>query len=739
MKEPSPVRSLLWAVGLITLLVVPSSTSSGQVGSIEGRVLSSRDREPVEFALIHLEEIRRTAQADMEGAFKLEGVPAGHYTIHVTRIGFHPLSQVLDLTEGERLVVQLLMESETITIGQVTVESDRATGSALGVEHRMEGENLRQHLGTTIAETLDEEPGIAMRSMGPAPARPVMRGLGGERLLVLENGGRTGDLSQTSSDHALVIDPLTADRLEILRGPAALVHGSNTLGGAINVVRETILSAVPDGVHASYAIQGQSVSSGVAGGGGVSLPIGKSWALRAGGSHRRGEDVHTPEGRLKNTDLRTSTGTIGLSRVWSNGFVGASGSMYESGYGIPGGFIGAHPNGVSVDVSKEQAEVRFELLPSKEWLRRIEAVGSWTRYHHGEFESSGALGIEYGLLTWESRILAHTGHLGPFEHGAFGAWVEVRDYAAGGFSFTPPTMEQTVALFAFQDFHVGPNSVQIGARYDQRFVRPSETIDSDIGQIGDRDFGDVSASVSIERVIARGVTLSAMAMRSLRLPGIEELFSEGPHLAAYSFEVGNPDLFKEIGTGAEIAVRLDRSRMSGSIALFQNRFKDYLFPLNTGELNYRIYVPIYQFTGTDALMNGAEGQVRYQLDSKWSASATASYVRGTLTELDTPIPWMPPLRGAAQLMWDNGSWSMSASLRAAASQDRLGPFEEGTDGYLVPDISFEYHRVAFGMLQTFNLGVDNITNTSYRDHLSRVKSILPEPGRNVRLLYRAYF
>ena len=172
---------------------------------------------------------------------------------------------------------------------------------------------MRQHLGTTIAESLDQEPGISMRSMGPAPARPVLRGLGGERLLVLENGGRTGDLSQTSSDHALVIDPLTADRMEIIRGPGALEFGSNALGGVINVVRESILSSVPDRLHMTLTGQLQSVSSGAAGGAALSLPLGQHFAARADASWRTAGDVNTPERSLSNTDLETLTGSGGIS------------------------------------------------------------------------------------------------------------------------------------------------------------------------------------------------------------------------------------------------------------------------------------------------------------------------------------------------------------------------------------------------------------------------------------------
>ena len=724
---------------LILLLSLLAVSAGAQTTVIQGTLLSTQDNHPVEFALVFLDEVHRSAMTDAQGRFFFDGIPAGHHTFHATRIGFEPFTAVFDLDGQDTLRVTYHMTPEVIEADEVIVEGNRNVGQSVGVKHKMEGDALRQNLGTTIAETLDEEPGLAMRSMGPAPARPVLRGLGGERLLVLENGSRTGDLSQTSSDHALVVDPLTADRLEIVRGPEALIHGPNTLAGAINVVRETVLSSVPNRIHASAALQGQSVSGGMAGGGGISLPLGASFALRANASVRTAGNVRTPEGRLGNTQLGTRTASAGLSHVGKKGFVGISGSWYTSDYGIPGGFIGAHPNGVSVDVERWSTEARAEWLQPLDWIRRLESVAGYTHYFHQEFESSGALGIEYGLLTWSARTVAYTAHLGPFEHGAIGFSAEARDYAAGGFSFTPATMERSVAAFTFQDFHLDDLGVQIGIRMDARQVDPSRTFTADIGEVRPRSFTGWSASVAAQHPLGDEATLGIMLMRGLRLPGIEELFSQGPHLAAYSFEVGNPDLQTEVGTGVELSLDWQHGGFRGSVAAYHNRFRTYIFPLNTGELNYRIYIPIYQYTGTDAVMTGAEGQIHVDLPASMKAAITGSWVRGKLTELDTPIPWMPPLKGTVSLSGDAGPLQWSLSARGASRQSRLGPFEETTSSYIVPDVSLQTHGIAAGMLHTITLAVDNLTDTSYRDHLSRVKSIMPEPGRNIRLVYRLYF
>jgi len=730
-----------WTILLLVVLAAGLAPRPvlAQATVIDGAIRSMNDNHPVEFALVFLDEIRRSATTDIQGRFQIDSVPSGRHTLHVSRIGFESLTHEIEIAGEDTLRLTLFMDPEVILHDEVLVQSNREVGGAIVTEKELKGEQLREQLGTTIAETLNDLPGLSMRSMGPAPARPVLRGLGGERLLVLENGSRTGDLSQTSSDHALVIDPIAAERMEIIRGSAALIYGSNTMAGAINVVKESVLSSVPDHIHATATLQAQSVSSGVATGFSAAAPIGSSLALHVSGTAREAGDVRTPSGRLGNTDLSSLSGEAGISLVRSWGYVGFNGSLYDSDYGIPGGFVGAHPNGVSISVDRKQAEYRAELIRPRPWLDRLEWVGSWTRYFHQEFESSGALGIEYGLLTWSGKLTAHTGTWGVFERGAFGVWAEFRDYVAGGFSFTPATTERTLAAFAYQDFHVGKSIVEAGLRYDSRVVTPEVEFTSDIGEVRQRTFGGVSASLSVIHPLGDGWTVRAAAMRSLRLPGIEELFSEGPHLAAYSFEVGNPDLPEETGTGAELTLLLNRERVSGSASAFVNRFDGYIFPLNTGELNFRIYVPIYQYVGNDARLHGAEGQLNVELGDRWHVESTMSWVRGTLTETDTPIPWTPPLKGRSALVREGKRVKWTASFRAASQQTHLGPFEEPTDGYIVPDLAAQMHFVRAGVLHTLTMAIDNLTDTSYRDHLSRVKSVMPEPGRNIRLLYRLHF
>ena len=735
-----------WAAALVGVLValagplpalVQAQQRAQEPGAVVGRVVEAGTGEPVGWTQILLEGAGRSTASDGAGAFRLIDVPAGAYTLKTFRVGYEPLARAVEVPAGDTLRLTLRLSTSPIEAGEVVVEGAQEAGLTEPVLE-LEGRRLRQDLGATIAETLNEEPGIAMRSMGPAPARPVLRGLGGERLLVLEDGGRTGDLSATSSDHAVVIEPMTAERIEVVRGPEALIYGPSVLGGAINVVRGYIPSSRPTQPRFELSTQGETVSQGYSTGLTAAAPLGP-FAVRADGSFRQAQDVQTPVGELDNTALATYSGSLGASLMRRHGYVGVAGSLYRSGYGIPGGFVGAHPSGVDIELDRRHVEVKGEVYPHSQRLPRVEARGTYSRYHHEEFEASGALGIEFGVLSYHASLIGRTGPLGPFRKGAVGLWGAYRDYASGGFSFTPATVEQTVAGFAYQEAAFDPFTLQASFRFDYRIVDPGEEQTTRlVGLVRRRTFGGLSASASGTWRIGERFSTGLTLMRSLRLPGIEELYSEGPHLAAYSFEVGNPELDLERGWGTEVFTRYRTSAASFSLALYHNYIADYIYPRNTGRPS-RVQLPIYQYTGETARMLGGETSASWRLGERIEAEGALSYVRGTLTATGEPLPQMPPLHGRLGLSYRRGPLTLSARLRGATEQDRLGAFEEPTAAYAVLDAFAQFYFSTGRLLHTLDFGVENVADAEYRDHLSRVKVIMPEPGRNIKLLYKVFF
>ena len=706
-----------------------------QTAVIQGRVVDAATHGPVAWAHITLSELHKAGMADSAGRFTISRLPAGRATLHVSRVGYHDASTTLMLGENDTVQVVIELTESVVGTQEIIVEGDHDRSGGPAVE--LSGSALRERLGGTIAETLVREPGLDQRTMGAAPARPVMRGLGGDRLLLLEDGERTGDLSAASADHAVVLDPLTAQSIEVIRGPGALLYGSNTLGGVINVQREYIPAMITDHIHGSATARLESVNGGYAGAADIAIPLG-TIALRSDAGFRRGFDISTPAGNLRNTGVRTANGSVGASYVQPWGFLGAAGSYYETRYGIPGGFVGAHPNGVSIALNRWHSELRADIHSPLGGVERFELHGTFSRYYHAEYESNGSLGMDFGVLAYNASAIAHTDSLGALHSGSVGVWGEYRDYATGGLSFTPHTREYTAAVFGYQRADIGALSLQASLRFDAKSVQPEEKI-SRIGTVSRRDFADVSGAVAASWAVDSSLSLGFTLMRTFRAPGVEELYTEGPHLAAYTYETGNPALEKETGFGVELSAQYTAERTSLSLALFRNALSGYIYPHNTGDTNYRVLLPVYRFTGGEALMFGGELTGEWRITNALTAGMTASYVYGELADSRRPLPMMPPLQGSLRLRYSTGGFSATASLHAASGQHRLGEFEEPTAGYAVLNLLADYSFATDVLLHTFTLSVDNAANTEYRRHLSRVKSIMPEPGRNLRLLYRLYF
>ena len=728
----------------IGLLAVAQPAAASGTGALTGRVVEAESGVPVGWAAVVVEELDRSQLSAADGTFFFAALPPGGYQVEVLRIGFHDTRFRVQVIPGDTTHVKLALGHEPVELGAMVVESarQRALTPLAEPEAVFSGSKLRQNLSRTIAETIDDEPGIAQRSMGPAPSRPVMRGLGGDRLLVLEDGERTGDLSSSSSDHAVAIEPMTTERIEVVRGPETLLYGSNALAGVVNVVRGLVPPARPPRRQGSFSWQAESVNGGISGGLALEQPLGPL-ALRLDSSLREAGDISTPRGSLANTSIRTANGSAGLSLVGPWGYVGMAGSLYDSDYGIPPDPEGGHPQGVSIQLERRHLEARGEILHGPSWLKRIELHHAFSRYQHGEYEASGALGLEFGLLTHNSLILTRLNPTGDLQNGAIGLWYEYRNYAAGGLNFTPASEESAGAMFAYQEWVRGPWALNGALRFDARRVEPREERDSrTVGNIRTRTFSGLSGGFTGQLRAGESMAVGATMMRTFRAPGIEELFSEGPHLAAYAYEVGNGELESERGSGLELFAEFRHTGGHLHLAVFRNHIDGFIFPKNSGARSLRrADLFLYQMVGERVLMHGAEAAFDWHLARHWKTAGTVSFVRGHLADRDDePLPRLPPLQGRLGLTWEpTAEFNGSVSVRAAADQERAGEFEAPTDGYAVLDLSGQYIRHWGGQLHTFSLMLENATGAVYRKHLNRVKEILPEPGRNLRLLHRMYF
>ncbi len=731
-------------------------------GVIKGYLLDTETNEPVSNGSIMIEGTDRGAVSHADGDFIFRNVSSGTQILRAQHIGYEPGFASVEVIPNDTVEVSIRLYSRTIRGDEIQVTADYIRDDqTTNIERVMTGRTLRQQLGRTIAETLHEEPGLAQRSMGPAPARPVLRGLGGDRLLILEDGGRTGDLSATAADHALAIEPMTAEHIELIRGPSALTYGSNTMGGVINVIRGQIPRDMPDHIHMSGSTQAETVNTGYAAGMRTYGPLLNNFAFRIDGSFRESRDIGTPTGTLENTGITTYNGSMGLSYIRSWGMLGVSGNLMDTKYGVPGGIgiADAHPNGVDIEMFRRYTELRGRFDMPGSFLDRLDLDATYSYYKHEELEKPTfetdrrIVGSEFGVITTNTKIHLHHKEWSIIEKGLLGIWGEHRDYASGAFSETPETIEKAIAAYTFQETNLGNWNLQGALRFDVRQVTPSEERNSFlIGHIRERTFSGFSGSARAAYFIGSNIKIGSTITRTFRAPGIEELFSEGPHLANFSYEKGNPDLRAERGWGSELFFTTDINPIHFHIALFRNQMDNYIFPRDSNQrATRRDDLNTFIFMEQQVLMTGIEMNLKYDLSNQWTTGGSASYVRADFISdsrsfpiarfdrSEEGVPMIPPLTARMYLEWRNSNLTLGAASRMAASQNRIDIFEEPTDGYVLFDLYGQYHFSSGKYLHTFSLNFENIANTEYRNHLSRIKSIMPEPGMNLKLLYRFYF
>ena len=736
------MKRLIFCLFTIFLIQTVEGTVLARNPSILGQVIDAETGTPlvdVHVSLLRTAEGAPLFRTGRTGEFRFDEIVQGTYTLRFERVGYETLDQEI-VVNADSTAMTVKLKRSPLQLGEVVVTpgDEEHTHFEKTTDLNLSAQELDQQMGATIAETLSGEVGIAQRTMGRAAARPVIRGMGGDRLLILEDGGRTGDKSASAADHAVAIDPTTATNIEITRGPASLIYGSSALGGVVNVKRETIPQTLPNRPTMNLTFQGESVNSGLTGTTGLTIPIGDlAWRLEL--NRRHTDDTHTPIGVLENTSLSQTNFSTGVSMVKDWGHFGISGGSYRSDYGIPGSPEG-HIQGVTIDLDRQRYEGNFEYGFQQSFLEKLKLHSTYTRYQHQEIESNNTLGVEFGLLTYNLSALAYM-------HGdaVAGIWGEYRDHATGGFYWTPHTREMSLAGFYFKQKRLNDDLTLQGAiRYDVRRIEPFEDgAVTRAGAVQQRDFGGVSSAASGIYHWDDHLETGATLMKTFRTPGIEELFSDGPHLASYSYEIGNAELGSEDGFGTEAFLRYSAKRVKLNFTVFRNQIYSYLIPTNTGEKEWGSgaagWLWIYQYRGQDAVLDGAEFSVDAEIVSRLQAQVRMSYVRGTLADSESPLERIPPLNGKVALRYVTRPLKVHFTARLSDGQYRLSEFEEATDGYIVYDVGFQLAFPVWQLQHQAVVTIENIFDTEYRQHLSRIKSVMPEPGRNMKLLYRLNF
>lgn len=711
---------------------------------------------PLPNARVTIAALGIATTTDGNGRFTIGSLRPGRYHLTVQLIGYAPAHHdVIVTTDGDVVRVSITMRATALTLSGVLVTATPTATDPQNVAQattELSGADLSRHLSTSVAKTLESEPGISVRYNGPATSAPVIRGLQGDRILVLQDGQRSGDLSSAAPDHAVSIDPLAAERIEVVRGPASLLYGNNALGGVVNVISNDIPLSVPSHVEGYMAGQAESVSPGGALSGALTIPVGQSVAVTARGGWRDAQDVRQGGGaRLDNTYARSyyGVGGVGLSRGDVDAGIVYRGYKFD--YGLPSA-PGDEEAGVHIDGHRHEVAARSAVMLPGTRLDVLNFNGTAQWYSHDEIEATGVIGTSFTLQTQTLDLTGKTqlGHL----TGAMGLSGLFKQYASTGEeALTPAANSSAGGAFLYQELPLLHRSdpdarvprLQLGGRYDIYRI-DSKPGDPKFGAPRSLSFDSWSGSVGVTVPLGDVVSVGVSAARAFRAPTVEELFSNAFHAAAGTYDRGNPKLVAETSRGLDGVVRAQSTRIDAQLAAFYNRIDDYVtVDIVKDTIIEGTTVPLNQFAQGNATLKGLEGRLEVTVAPEVVLGAMGDMVRGTLED-GTALPFIPAARLGGSARWEGRRLSLGSELRHGFAQRRVPPpSTEGdpsaipTGDYTVLDLSVGYTLTLGGRLHSIMLRADNVTDERYVDATSRIKSFAFQPGRNFALVYKVLF
>jgi iron complex outermembrane recepter protein len=725
--------------------LVDLQTGNENRAVITGYVSGKTDGMRVPFVNVMLEGTRTGTITDVNGHFRLLNVPGGRHSLVITGMGYVTERIEVEIVPGRNLEINIELDYRGLDLNEVVVTSSpTARGFRYQPDNVFTGEQLQRRADISFGEMLDGEPGISMRSMGPTPSRPVIRGLDGDRILILQNGERMGDLSETAAGHAISLDPLSANRVEVVRGPASLLYGSSAIGGVINIMTGDIPDAWDNGPSGVVSLQGASNNNMGAGFGRYTWGNDNMAATGRFG-YRKAGDVMTPQGMVPGTFMENYDGSLGMGFKNDNlngGFNLSAGSLR---YGIPEELDNPDES-VEVRIRQQMMQGRLHFRVN-DFFDRAQLRIHATRFLQQEVEIELEEGIpdehievEFNKMNVSSTLTLQHRPVWVFDRGAFGLNIYGRRIGiTGEDGFTPDEERMNLAIFTFQEVPLSRIlRFQFGGRLD--FLR-AQALPNDFSDIDlSRSTFVYAGSAGLNLRPSDSWEFGGQIARSHRYPMLEELFAYGPHLCAGLYEIGSVNLKDEIGYGSDLFARWTKGPFSMEAAGFYNLFHNYIIMMPTGETDMASGLPVVEYTGDRAAMYGGEVSTSLEILKGLNAGLSIDYVVGQrLNDQREYLPFMPPFRFSGNIEYDFGKGWAGTRLRAVSRQGRVAPEEDVTDGYTLIDFNAGLRLNSTGK-HVIVFRVQNLLDTVYRDHLTRIEERnYPMPGRNFNLAYRWFF
>lgn len=744
----------MYKLSLVLILAIVSINIYAQPEyKLNGMVLEEHDSSPLIGVNVLITELKLGTSTDEEGKFLFENITAGDYTLKFSFIGHETIFLKVNVPMSEPVSVSL--RETAIDLGEITV-----TGNPLEINPKNISQatillsklDLQISRSSTLSEALNFQPGISIRSNGTATSYPVIRGFTNNRVLILEDGLRVGDLSNASDDHSLSGDGSTPEKIEVLRGPASLLYGSNAIGGVVNILTDIIPPTVPQKPNGEIYLEGSSVNNEYLGSLHLNAGVEK-FSFHGNYFKRKAEDYDSPEGTVQNSSFENEGYQFGASVHPEWGIAGLSFTDFSTQYGIPVNSLEDDPEEIFLDMNKKQYRILTEYESENDFVRSLSLKAAYQDYEHKEIlKETGEIGTNFALNSFSADLSVKHKTLFGKLNGVVGVWGLKQDYTVDGEeAFTPDADYASFAVYILEQIDLNDLHFQFGARYELNDVKIPETVLSD-SLLPDlsKTFNTFSGSIGMVYNFDENISGFANLANAFRAPTVEELSSFAIHEATGSFDIGDRNLDIEKSLGFDLGLRVLKGHHTVELSFYYNSLSDFIFRQNTGmfyseenqagnRFNDSTGIPVYNYVQADAILYGMEAKARYEFFRGFSTTVIFDYVRGKNKSADENLPQIPPARISFEPRYATDYFYTGLRFKFVGDQNKTAPGESSTSGFALLDIYSGVKFITGTLAHLIDFKIENLFNRSYRDHLSAIKEFAYMPGRNFQLSYKFIF
>ncbi len=694
----------------IHLFIIFVGSLFSQPKNVTGVIIDSETKIPIHGANIFSKELGYGTSSKVDGSFILEDLLGSELSFEVSMMGYKKVNRLVVLEKINNEIGKVFLTTDTLKFEKLIVDAhSKIKPKSFSSNIDVVGDKYHKVLKSTLALTIQEETGLSVRSMGQATAQPVLRGYKGHRFLLTDNGISTGDLSNTSVDHAVSTDMGAYSGIKIIRGPESLLYGSNTIGGVIDLLRDIDDKNRYKRLTIKTLVGAETVNKGHFQNISLKLPFSSNHQMRISLLNRELGNQISPIGTLKNTQSVNREVHGNYMYFGKDSHSSFSLERFDMDYGIPGSPEG-HINGVSISMHRNTQKFGFHKDISIGGIQTLDIDQRYIDYRHSE----SVTGSSYASVILAHQIFSLDTKLSG-KHRTIGS------------------------LFKIRAFQANPD---LTSEYFYANL--------DVNQIDKRNFTlfSVSAAAILDK---ENLELSLGSMLTSRAPSIEDLYSDGPHLGVYNYEIGFPELGAEHTYGLEGSLSYVNKTIDLKITSYQNYSPNYHLSKKLGSG----YVPgadwiewgsgssgwlyMYQMSGLEVYIHGYESDIHYKINEILNVGGSFSATRGENLTENSPLYYMPPDKIILSTELNLEPISINFAYNKVFDQNRTGLYEDATEGYKTFNLNAAYTISSSNSIHKIIFQVDNIFNEEYYNHLSRIKSIMPEKGRNVGIQYRLVF